>query len=289
MQGAKVNGKLVTLDHALHTGDQVEILTAKSGGPSRDWLNPNLGLVKTQRARSKIKFWFRKQDREQNLSQGKLQLERELRRLGVLNVDLNSLTADLEFKTIDDLYVALGCGDIALGRIINKISEEEKSKEIQPEFKPFQEVETNSNAISVLGLKGILTNIAHCCNPVPGDEIVGYITRGRGATVHRQDCPNILRVVDRERIVKVDWGEPQHTFPISIQVKAYDRQGLVGDITSILTNENINMQDINTKVTHNLATIKMVIEVGDISQLSKILAKIENLPNVMEAHRTNPG
>lgn len=288
-RGAKVNGKLVTLDHPLKTGDQIEILTAKQGGPSRDWLNSNLGLVKTQRARSKIRSWFKRQDREQNLSQGKLLLEKELRRLGLVNVDLEVLAADLEFRTIDDLYVALGCGDIALGRIINKISEVDKTKEPVFELKPFQEIEPGANAISVLGLKGILTNIARCCNPVPGDDIVGYITRGRGATIHRQDCPNVLRILDRERIVKVSWGEPQHTFPISIQIKAYDRQGLVGDITSVLTNENINMQDINTKVTHNLATIKMVVEVGDISQLSKILTKIENLPNVMEAQRSKPG
>jgi GTP pyrophosphokinase len=288
-RGAKVNGKLVTLDHTLKTGDQIEILTTKQGGPSRDWLNSNLGLVKTQRARSKIRFWFKRQDREQNLSQGKLFLEKELRRLGLTNVDLEVLAADLEYKTIDDLYVALGCGDIAIGRIINKISEEDKSKEPVPGLKPFQELEPSASAVSVLGLKGILTNIARCCNPVPGDEIVGYITRGRGATVHRQDCPNILRMLDHERIVKVSWGEPQRTYPISIQVKAYDRQGLVGDITSVLTNENINMQDISTKVTHNQATIKMVIEVGDISQLSKILTKIENLPNVMEAHRSKPG
>lgn len=288
-RGAKVNGKLVTLDHPLKTGDQIEILTAKQGGPSRDWLNSNLGLVKTQRARSKIRSWFKRQDREQNLSQGKLLLEKELRRLGLANVDLEVLAADLDFRTIDDLYVALGCGDIALGRIINKISEATKVKEPVFELKPFQELEPGTSAVSVLGLKGILTNIARCCNPVPGDDIVGYITRGRGATIHRQDCPNVLRILDRERIVKVSWGEPQHTFPISIQVKAYDRQGLVGDITSVLTNENINMQDINTKVTHNLATIKMVVEVGDISQLSKILTKIENLPNVMEAHRSRPG
>lgn len=288
-RGAKVNGKLVTLDHALKTGDQIEILTAKQGGPSRDWLNPSLGLVKTQRARSKIRFWFKRQDREQNLNQGKLLLDKELRRLGIANLDLETLAADLDFKTYDDLCVALGSGDIAIGRIVNKISEEDKAKERIPELKPFQEVEPSSTAISVLGLKGILTNIAHCCNPVPGDEIVGYITRGRGATIHRQDCPNILRMLDHERIVKVSWGEPQCTYPITIQIKAYDRQGLVGDITNVLTNENINMQDISTKVTHNLATIKMVIEVGDISQLSKILTKIENLPNVMEASRAKPG
>jgi GTP pyrophosphokinase len=138
-------------------------------------------------------------------------------------------------------------------------------------------------------LKGLLTAFARCCNPAPGDQIVGYITRGRGATIHRQDCPNILRMTDRERIVKVSWGEPVTTYPVSVQIKAYDRQGLMGDIYNILFNENINLLDINLKVSHNLATIYLVVEIGDITQLSRILTRIENLPNVMEAHRLKPG
>ncbi len=288
-RGAKVNGKLTTLDHPLKTGDQIEILTARQGGPSRDWLNPNLGLVKTQRARSKIRAWFKHQDRELNLNQGKLLLDRELRRLGLSNVDLDMLAAELEFRSLEEMLVSLGCGDLSLGRIINKLSEEEKEK-TRP-FEPSMEPEKalNGNAVTVLGLKGLLTNIARCCHPAPGDDIIGYITRGRGATIHRQDCPNVLRIKDHDRIVKVSWGEPQITFPISVQVHAYDRQGLMGDITSVLSNEGINMRDINVNLNHNLATINMVFEVGDITQLSKVLTRIENLPNVMEARRTKPG
>jgi guanosine-3',5'-bis(diphosphate) 3'-pyrophosphohydrolase len=288
-RGAKVNGKLVTLDHILKTGDQVEVLTSKQGGPSRDWLNPNLSLVKTQRARSKIRAWFKRLDREQNLTQGKILFERELRRLGVENVDLENLAQSLEYKTIDDLYVALGCGDTAMGRIVNKLSEEEKTKEPTIELKSSTEERPIENAVSVLGLKGILSNLAKCCHPAPGDEIIGYITRGRGATIHRLDCPNVLRMKDRERIVKVSWGEPKRTFPIPVQVKAYDRQGLMGDITNILNNDGVNMTDINVKVSQNLATIYINLDISDISQLSRILTKIENLPNVMEAHRLNPG
>ncbi len=287
-RGAKINGKLVTLDYELKTGDRVEILTAKQGGPSRDWLNTNLGLVKTQRARSKIRFWFKRQNREQNLSQGKLLLEREFHRLGLTSFDLDKLADSLEFKSVDDLHVAIGCGDLSIGRIVNKISEEQKQEEPTLQLHP-TETKPLVTDVTVLGLKGLLTSFGRCCNPAPGDEIVGYITRGRGATIHRRDCPNILRMTDRERIVKVSWGEAQTTFPISIEIKAYDRQGLMGDISSILNNESINVADVQMKVTHNLATINLVLEIGDISQLSRILNRMENLPNVMEAHRLKPG
>jgi GTP diphosphokinase / guanosine-3',5'-bis(diphosphate) 3'-diphosphatase len=289
-RGAKINGKLTTLDHTLKTGDQVEILTAKQGGPSRDWLNSSLGLVTTQRARAKIRQWFKWEDREQNLTQGKNLLDKELKRLGMSDVDLDKLQSFFEYKEIDDLYVAVGCGDLTLGRIINKLSELDKTKQgTFWEKKAPTEIKPGQSGVTVLGLKGILSSIARCCNPAPGDEIVGYITRGRGATIHRQDCPNILRLQDKERLVKVTWGEPQQTYPVSVQIKAYDRQGLVGDISNILNNEDINMVDINLKVTHNLAAINLILEVGDISQLSRVLTRIENLPNVMEAHRLRPG
>ncbi len=289
-RGAKVNSKLVTLDHTLKTGDQVEILTAKHGGPSRDWLNTNLGLVKTQRARSKIRAWFKKQDRDQNIIQGKAQLERELKRLGVTDVELEKLARDFYYPSVEDLYEDIGCGDISIGRIINKLSEADKEQQMRIlEVHAPQEPKKSSNAVRVLGLKGILTTFARCCNPAPGDEIIGYITRGRGATIHRQDCPNMLRLKDRDRVVKVAWGEPQQTYPVAVHIKAYDRQGLMGDISNILNNEGINLLDINLKVTHNLAGINLIVEVGDISQLSRVLSRLENLPNVMEARRQKPG
>ena len=290
-RGAKINGKLVTLDYILHTGDQVEIITAKQGGPSRDWLNPSLGLVKTQRARSKIRQWFKIQDREQNLVQGKSILDKELRRLGMTDVNLEGLAQDFEIRSTDDLYVAIGCGDLPIGRIINKLSEVDKNQDPLLEYHPVTESKKSINGVIVLGLKGILTTYGRCCNPAPGDEIVGYITRGRGATIHRLDCPNVSRMRDRdkERIVKVSWGEAQKTYPITVQIKAYDRQGLMGDVYAILNNENVNLLNFNSKVTHNLASISLVIEVGDLSQLSRILIRIENLPNVMEAHRLKPG
>jgi len=285
-RGAKINGKLVSLDYALKTGDQVEILTAKQGGPSRDWLNSNLGLVKTQRAKSKIRNWFKKQDRAQNASQGKLMLEREIKRLGLKNSSLEDLLSNYDLKNLEDLYVGIGRGDISISRVISQLEDTEPETE-DPLLvtKPASDQPISSDSITVLGLKGFLTVLARCCKPAPGDDIVGYITRGRGATIHRADCPNMLRMTDRERIVKVSWGELHKTYPVAIQVKAYDRQGLMGDISNVLSSEGGNLVDIELKVSHNLATIKLVVEVSDISQLSRLLTRIENLPNVMEAYR----
>ena len=289
-RGAKVNGKLVSLDYQLKTGDQVEILTAKRGGPSRDWLNPHLGLVNSQRARTKIRQWFKKQAREHNLSQGKTLLEKEFHKLGITDIDNMVLAASFDFKSSEDMFVAIGCGDLSMRRIINHLQEFEERED-----DPFFPIQTtpldrkDSESVKVLGLKGILTNYARCCNPVPGDSIVGYITRGRGATIHRKDCPNILRTKDKDRIVKVSWGEPKRTFPVIVQIKAYDRQGLLGDISTVLSNEGVNLRDIDINFSNNLATIKTMLDVSDINQLSKILAIIESLPNIMEAYRMKPG
>jgi len=290
-RGAKVNNKLVPLDYTLKTGEQVEILTAKQGGPSRDWLNPNLGLVKTQRAKSKIRAWFKILNREQNLAQGKAVLEHEFERLGLSNVDEKSLQEigrSLEYRSLDDIYVAIGNSDLSVGRIVNKLLESKEADDVLVLVPPTS-VPSSPGAVTVLGLKDILTNFARCCNPTPGDEIVGYITRGRGATIHRQDCPNMLRIRDRERLVKVSWGENIRTYPVPIRITAYDRQGLMVDITNLINSENVNIIDVNVRVTKNLADLRLVIEVKDIAQLSRVLARIENLPNVLEAQRVRGG
>jgi guanosine-3',5'-bis(diphosphate) 3'-pyrophosphohydrolase len=292
-RGAKVNGKLVTLDYTLKTGDQVEILTAKHGGPSRDWLNANLGLVKTQRARAKIRGWFKWQDRELNLTQGKVILEREVRRLG-LEMDAEKLAKAFEFRNPDDLYVAIGCGDFTVGKVVGKLVDLGKEKVTDPLLFSHpttsdDSLNLSSATVTVLGLKGILTTFARCCKPVPGDDIIGYITRGRGVTIHRQDCPNMLSLDERDRIIRVSWGSAPKTYPVPVEVKAYDRQGLMGDISAVLGEENINIKDVNMKVSHHLASLNLVLEVGDIAQLSRVLTRIENLPNVTEAHRVKPG
>jgi GTP pyrophosphokinase len=289
-RGAKVNNKLVPLDYELKTGEQVEILTAKQGGPSRDWLNPSLGLVRTQRARGKIKAWFKKQDRDQNVSQGREMLEHEIKRLGLPEVDEEGLKslAEASGRSVEEFLEALGTGDVTLGRVINKLLETKETDDLLVAVPAATEA-APSEDVAVLGLKGLMTTLAKCCHPTPGDEIVGYITRGHGATIHRQDCPNILRIRDRERLVKVSWGEKIHTYPVPVRIRAYDRQGLMGDITNLLSGENVNIVDVKVGINKNLAELRLVIEVRDIPQLSRMLARMENLPNVLEAVRVKGG
>ncbi len=288
-RGARVTGKLVPLYQDLKTGDQVEILTAKRGGPSRDWLNPNLGLVKTQRARSKIKAWFKKQEDEQNLAQGRATLERELQRLGISEINFEKMARELGFKIPEEMFIALGCGDLSVNKVIKQISETEETADILEVTIPAQEKKSSTDAVEVVGLKGLLWTLARCCNPMPGDQIVGYITRGRGATIHRQDCPNILRRKDTERLLQVGWGKVEQTYAVTITVKAYDRQGLMGDISTLLQAENVNIADVSVNFNRTVADIKLVVEIRDLAQLSRILTRIENLPNVLEAQRTKPG
>ena len=287
-RGARVNGKLVPLDHILKTGDQVEILTAKRGGPSRDWLNVNLGLVHTQRARAKIRAWFKKEDYNANLSSGRTLIERELTRLGMTTVNYEMLARSLGYKQPDDMYVEIGCGDLSLSKIIKLISETPDGADLLEASAPTTEP-VATDAIEVVGLKGLLTTMARCCNRMPGDEIVGYITRGRGATIHRQDCPNVLSMTDRERLVRVSWGNHVRTYSVPVRIHAFDRPGLMGDISNLLNGENVNIADVSVKVEHNLADLKLIVEVRDITQLSRILTRIENIPNVLEAQRIRPG
>jgi GTP pyrophosphokinase len=289
-RGAKINGKLVSLDYQLRTGDKVEILTAKRGGPSLDWLNTNLGLVKTQRARSKIRLWFKRQAHEKNASTGKSMLEKELRRLGLMDTNLDRLAREFVLKSVEDMFVSIGTGDLPTQRIVKHLTlgeKEEPSDEIVPTSKPG--ALPIEEAVTVLGLKGLLTNFARCCNPAPGDEIVGYITRGRGATIHRKDCPNILRIGDRERLVRVNWGEPKATYPVPIRIKAFDRDGLMRDVSTLIADEGVNMPRVKVETNRNMAIFDLVLEVRDIIQLSRVLDRLENLPNVMEARRVRPG
>jgi len=290
-RGAKINGRLVSLDHALKTGDKVEVLTAKRGGPSRDWLNPNLGLVKTSRARTKIRQWFKRQAREQNISHGKAILDKELRRLGLSDIKLERLAREFDYRTTESLYEAIGTGDLPIGRFINHLTLGEKEGEefaLVPRA-PTAPVQPSADTVSVLGLRGLLTTMGRCCNPAPGDDIIGYITRGRGATIHRRDCPNILRIKDRERLVRVSWGEAKRTYPVPVRIKAYDRNGLMKDVSTLIADEGINMTGVAVGVSKNLATFDLTLEVRDIVELSRVLDRLENLPNVLEAQRVRPG
>jgi GTP pyrophosphokinase len=287
-RGARINGKLVPLHQELKTSDKVEILTAKRGGPSRDWLNQNLGLVKTQSARSKIKLWFKRQEDEQNLAQGRNSLEGELQRLGINELNYEKLARELGYKIPDEMFIALGCGDLSITRVIRQFAETHEADDILPTGTPRAET-AYTDAVDVMGLKGMYSTMARCCTPMPGDQIVGYVTRGRGATIHRQDCPNILQTKDKERLLQVDWGHMERTYPVPVKIKAYDRQGLVVDISTLLADEGVNIADIKVNVNQSYADLRLVLEVRDLTQLSRVLARIANVPNVLEAQRTRPG
>jgi GTP pyrophosphokinase len=288
-RGAQVNGKLVKLDHTLQTGDNVVILTSKRGGPSRDWINPNLGLVRSQRARSKIRQWFKRLDREQNVAHGRALLERELHRLGLDDINFEKIAKGVGYSKIDDMFAAIGCGDMHLGRIVSKFVEDEEPDlvQLEEEAQAYAGERVTTDEISVVGLSGLLTQLGRCCKPAPGDPIIGYITRGRGATIHRQDCSNVLRVrdEDRERLVNVSWGQPVRTYPVAVRVRAYDRDGLMRDISTLVANEGISMSSINVSTNNSLAIFDLVLQVTDISQLSRVLNRMEALQNVLEARR----
>ena len=297
-RGAKVNGRIVPIGYQLKNGEQVEILTAKNSTPSRDWLNPHLGYLHSSRARAKVRSWFRQQDYENNVIDGRSIVERELRRLGVSDVNLDQLAKRWDYKTADDLFSAVGCGDISSAQIAGRLAERVLSTESQlPDVYPQKTQQRRQVAelvqageVRIMGVGDLMTHMARCCKPVPFDPIVGYITRGRGVTVHRRDCSNLLRFEkeEGERLVEVEWSHTtSKTYSVDIHVRAYDRQGLLHDITEILGNNQLNVMAVNTlteRKTH-IANMTLTIDVVDVEQLSRALAKIERLPNVMEASR----
>lgn len=289
-RGAKINGRLVTLDYVLKTGDRVEILTVNRGGPSRDWLNPSLGMIKSSRSRTKIKLWFKQQDRGQNFEHGKEIVQRELKRLGLEDFDLNLILPNFNVKGIEDLYVGIGYGDIPIGKLVNRIGEISsdtlKVDELVPETPGKYKTD---DTVTVMGLDRVAYNFAQCCKPMPGDPIIGYITRGRGVTIHRTDCPNAISLKDTERLIKVDWGVAQQTYPVPLQVTAYDRQGLMSDISVVLSSEPVRLVDFSYTTRQHIVKANLVIEVAEINQLSRVLARLDNLPNVIEATRVRPG
>ncbi len=290
-RGAKVNGRLVSLDYQLRTGDQVEIITAKRGGPSRDWLNPHLGYVKTSRAQQKIRQWFKKQDRAENIAQGRAIVERELKRLGLEDVNLEQLGRALQYDKVDDFFAAVGYGDVSIQNLTTKALEIEREIAAElplPPTTPSRPPRVTTSEITVTGVGNLLTSLAKCCNPLPGDEIVGYITRGRGVTIHRRDCPNVLARTDRERLIQVDWGTAKRqTYPVKIEVSAYDRGGLLRDIAAVVADEKANMSAVNARTDKrdNMAIFTATLEIEDIDQLSRILTRIYRLPNVLEVRR----
>ena len=295
-RGAKIQGRLVSLNYQLKIGDQVDIITAKRGGPSLDWLNPDLGYVKTNRARTKIRHWFRKQNRDNNISSGRALLDHEMKKLGVSKtMTFESVAKQFDFDQLDDFFAAIGAGDINAaqidGRILDCTQELEQSKKTTT--KPAMRIKPKpgTNGIQVLGGGGFLVNLARCCQPVIGDDIVGFITRGRGVTVHRTDCPNVMATSEPERLVDVSWSaeDDKQCYTVHVEIIAFDREGLMRDISSAIAEERINMSTVNVSTQHDIATFNVTMELKHLQQLTKILGRVSNIPNVVEARRHHAG
>ncbi|MCY1211962.1 GTP pyrophosphokinase [compost metagenome] len=295
-RGAKVNGRIVPLNYGLQTGEQVEIITGKQGAPSRDWLNPNLGYITTSRARAKIVHWFKLQARDQNVAAGKAMLERELSRLALPPVDFEKLAEKCNLRGAEDMHAALGAGDLRLAHVVNAaqvLVEPERGHNEQLELIPrksSQHKPGKRGDVQIQGVGNLLTQMAGCCQPLPGDPIVGYITLGRGVSIHRQDCASALQLAGREpeRMIQVSWGPaPVQTYPVDIIIRAYDRSGLLRDVSQVLLNERINVLAVNTRSNKedNTAAMMLTIEIPGLDALGRLLARISQLPNVIEARR----
>ncbi|CAM3567734.1 GTP diphosphokinase [Parendozoicomonas haliclonae] len=294
-RGAKVGGRIVPLNSALKTGDQIEILTASNASPSRDWLNSNLGYVRTSRARAKIVSWFRLQDRDSNIAAGRHMLEAELKRLAIVGVKLDELAESMKLQDAEELLAKVGSGDLRLLQAVHAAQRlvEPPVDETAFEFKtrPVSKKRKDSDII-VEGVGNLMTQMANCCQPVPGDPIMGYITLGRGVSIHRSDCSNALQLREQEpdRVIEVHWGHKhESTYPVRIAILAYDRPGLLRDITVVVANEKVNVIGLNTQTNtnDNMATMSLDLEISSLDTLGRVLAKINQLPNVLDVHRDN--
>ena len=301
--GAKVGGRIVPFTYQLQMGDQVDIITQKNPNPSRDWLNPNLGFTHTAKARAKIHAWFKKLDRDKNIPAGKELLESEINRLGISlkQVEQQALPR-YNLKNLDDLYAGIGGGDIRIGPLINflqnkfiKISAQEVDEEILRHVSTksaanAQQKTERKDCVVVEGVGNLMHHIARCCQPIPGDSIVGYITMGRGISIHRCDCEQFLELqsVHPERVVESRWGDNySNGFHLNIRIVASDRNGLLRDITTVLANDKISVLGVSsrTDTKRQVANIDMQIELNNVEMLSKILSRLEKLDDVIEAKR----
>ena len=291
--GAKVNGRLVSLNSALSNGDVIEVVTSRtSRGPSRDWLNADLNYLKTNHAREKVRQWFKRRERHENIDRGREMLEKELRRLGVnLAEKQQELLRLFHQDSADDLFAKIGCGDLGTHQIASRLASvmEARQEPILPPPVPSMQRVVASN-IQVLGQDDLLTSMARCCTPVPGDEITGYVTRSRGVTIHRADCPNIVNAGEDERIVPVQWGRSEQKYPVAVQILALDRVGLLRDITTLISDENVNMNGVRTQSTGSHETsVYLTVETTGIEQLTRLLNKLEGIRGVLSVGRSREG
>lgn len=286
-RGAKVDGQLVPLDTPLKTAQRVEILTVKEGGPSRDWLNPHLGFIRTARARAKVRQWFKQLDHDIHVQEGREQLERELNRLNLSNIKIDQLAARLGFGKPEELYAALGRGDLTSGQLARSLQEHF----LPPPSKPLvtaRRSKASPTGVLVEGEANLLTHLAGCCKPAPPDRIVGYTTQGRGVTIHRADCSVIqhLEPEQRARLLKAEWGAAAgEVFAVDVSLVAQDRQGLLKDVSEILAQERINAIRVNTQTQDEIARMDFTLEVRDIDQLTRFLSRVTHVRGVTQARR----
>ena len=297
-KGAKINNAIVPLTYELKTGEQVSILTSKQAQPSRDWLNPHAGYLKTSRAKTKVHNWFNRQDQELHLVNGRNTLDKELRQLHIKSLDYASLSQQLHYKNSDDLLIALGRGDIRVTTVIQAIQSLNKLKDKVPPLehtliKPRKlKTHIQPGDIEIEGVGKLLTHPANCCKPLPGDDIVGYVTQTRGITIHRQDCNNMQHAfeVKPERIVEVQWHSEnnQHSYPTQLHICAYDKKGLAKEIRELINSLQVNILGMQYELdpTENTVDIYVSLETYGLAPLNKVMTKIRQLQQVIKVKRT---
>jgi RelA/SpoT family (p)ppGpp synthetase len=293
-RGAKVNGKLISLDYKLKNGDRVEIVKAKEKRPSRDWLNPKLGYAYSSRTKQKIRVWFRKQEREANVARGRETLERELKRSSIRDKNYEEIATLFKCKKPDALFEAIGRNEISAQHISEMLSrknqkaerEDQRMKE-DTKFGAGESLHAPLPKVLVTGMKDFLTRTAQCCRPLPGDDIVGFVTRGRGVTIHRRDCHNVIRQKDNSRLIEVDWGEGRQSHAVKISVEGTNSKKLLKETAAIVDAEgaNIMASSLNTRLKDPLAVITATLEITSITQLNRILNKIKALPYTSSVKR----
>ncbi|MEX0750648.1 MAG: TGS domain-containing protein, partial [Dehalococcoidia bacterium] len=291
--GAKVNGRLVALDYQLQNGDVVEIVSSKHPrGPSRDWLNQNLGYIKTGHSREKIRQWFKRQERAENIDRGREIIDKELRRMNlVLSECQDEVLRIFKFDNLDDFLAALGYGGVSTSHIATRLAplihrdEEEDLPTVDGTLAP-----VTSHTVQVLGTGDLLTTIARCCNAVPGDRIIGFVTRSRGVTIHRADCYNVLHEDEKERLVDVEWGRSDAAaYPVGVVIEAWDRVGLLRDVSTLVSDEKVNMLGVRTEHADRTTNVYLTLETTGIPQLSRVMARLESVRGVITVTREREG
>ncbi|HXX85175.1 MAG TPA: bifunctional (p)ppGpp synthetase/guanosine-3',5'-bis(diphosphate) 3'-pyrophosphohydrolase [Casimicrobiaceae bacterium] len=292
-RGARVDGTMVPLNYALESGQQVEIVAVKQGGPSRDWLNPDLGYVHSRHARTKVRQWFKAQQLEETIAQGRSMVDRELARAGMTALNLEAVASEAGFAKLDDFFAAVARAEFNTRQVQAAIQAVVKPGAAAPAAEePVLPRESKAagagSGILIVGVDRLMTGLARCCKPAPPDPIVGFVTRGKGISIHRQICPNVARMKQRqpERLISADWGARRdEVFPVDVVVDAMDRQGLLRDLSEIFTREKINVTAVNTLTRNLQARMAFTLEVPDLEQLKRALALVRDVPGVLSAGR----